>query len=657
MKKTPIKFMAALCALSAVPATFAATPASRPNILVIMCDDLGYSDVGFNGAQDIRTPNLDKLANAGAVCTSAYVAHPFCGPSRMGLLSGRYPHTYGGPYNLPNTSMALEEYDQLGIPKSEILISTVLKDAGYYTGAIGKWHLGIAADYHPNVRGFDDYYGFLGGGHNYFPEQYAEAHANQINKGTKYLNEYLVPLDYNGKQLFGDKYLTDQFSDHAVQFIQTAALKKTEPFFLYLAYNAPHSPMQAKVEDMAKFKDIANQKRQTYAAMVYAVDRGVEQIVNTLKQTGQYDNTLIIFLSDNGGKPDQGACNAPLRGHKGDTFEGGFRVPMFFHWPKEIPAQKFDFPVTSLDFYPTFAALGGATIPTGKQLDGKDILANLAKGTNPRKGEMIYSLRHRGGFTDVSARSDDWKVVRFGNQPWRLFNISEDISETTDLAKQYPERVAQMVKAAEKWNRGNTIPQWFDSPLARDKWFDSDMPHYDQTFEPVTGAAALPPVDGLEITCPEPTAKTAVVIPAAPAGVVLKTGDSTTEQFIAQERIKWDQNGWRWDQSKVDALVAKFDTNGDGIISGLEKKEYWSGGAKSTSNKKAPTQSIAPTKATVQLKTGDSTKAQFLAREKSKWDQQGWRWDQSKVEGNFNKMDTNGDGILSGIEKKNFYSK
>lgn len=549
--------------------TYAQSP-SRPNILVIMCDDLGYSDVGFSGAPDIRTPQLDALAKAGTICNSGYVAHPFCGPSRMALMSGRYPHTYGGQYNLPPVDAGIEEYNKLGIPKHETLISTVLQKAGYYTGAIGKWHLGEEADYHPNNRGFDDFYGFLGGGHNYFPEQYSAAYERQVKAGKTRIKDYLVPLQHNGQKTTEDEYLTDALSKQAVRFITEASAKK-KPFFLYLAYNAPHSPMEAKEEDLAAYSHIANKKRRVVAGMVAAVDRGVGLVTDTLKETGQFENTLVIFLSDNGGRTDHGSSNAPFRGVKGDTWEGGFRVPMFFHWPNKIPAQKFDYPVSALDFYPTFAAVAEAEIPQNKKLDGKDILSNLENGTDPRNGEMIFSMRHRGGFSDVSARRDQWKIVRFANQPWRLFNIDEDLEEVNDLASSNPERVAEMIKTAETWSQTHTTPRWFDSEVARDKWNEADMPNFDQTFQVVTGAPPLSPVKHIT----DNDAPTATANGSGKPGVKLKKGDSTLEHFIEMEKVKWEKNGWNWNQSKVEELFNNMDTNQDGIASGLEKKAYW----------------------------------------------------------------------------------
>ena len=464
--------------------SFATMPslAERPNIILILCDDLGYADVGFNGSKDIRTPNLDQLANGGTVFTSAYVAHPFCGPSRMGLMTGRYPHQFGSPYNLPNSGNGIEEYNRHGIDVKERLISSVLQDSGYFTGAIGKWHMGITADYHPNNRGFDEYYGFLGGGHKYFPDQFRGIYERQKKRGIVHFNEYIVPLEHNGKQVDEKEYLTDGLSREAVGFLQLAK-KKNKPFFLYLAYNAPHSPLEATEKDFAEFANIKDDKRRTYAAMVYAVDRGVGRIVDTLKANDQYDNTLIVFLSDNGGKLGLGANNDPLSQGKGSTYEGGYRVPMFFHFPKQLPRQAtYDYPVTALDFYPTFAMLAGAKLPPGKKLDGIDVWDAVRNGTDPQAERMIFAMRHRDGFSDVGARRGNWKITRAFQAPWKLFDLSKDIGERHDLSASHGALVRELVEQAHQWSENHTQPKWFDNLSGQKKWEAARMPRHHETF-------------------------------------------------------------------------------------------------------------------------------------------------------------------------------
>ncbi|WP_298493914.1 sulfatase-like hydrolase/transferase [uncultured Algibacter sp.] len=452
---------------------------SRPNILFVLCDDLGYADVGFNGSKDIITPSLDQLANSGTVLTSAYVTHAFCGPSRAGLLTGRYPHSFGSQFNLPkNSEVTVGE----GIPLSEKFMSKMLQESGYYTGAVGKWHLGAVPGYHPNDRGFDDFYGFLGGGHEYFPSEFIAKYEKQVANGVKNIWDYLTPLEHNGKEVRETEYITDALSREAIRFVNDAS-KKEQPFFLYVSYNAPHTPLQAKEEDMKVFDNIKDKDRRTYAGMVYAVDRGVGEIVDALKATNQYENTLIVFLSDNGGRPDKGADNSPLKGRKGDTWEGGFRVPMFFHWPNQVKAgNRYNHPVSALDFYPTFAGLAGVTLPEGNKLDGKDIWNDFSSGKTARNGGMIFSMRHRNGFSDVSVRQDDWKATKAYKFGWKLYNITNDIGEEKDLSSQNPEKLKMLVNAAEAWSKTHTEPRWFDPENLREVWKDKEMAKFKETF-------------------------------------------------------------------------------------------------------------------------------------------------------------------------------
>ncbi|QDT69073.1 Arylsulfatase [Planctomycetes bacterium MalM25] len=453
-----------------------------PNIVLILCDDLGYSDVGFNGADDIRTPALDRLAADGAICTDAYVPHPFCGPSRVGIMTGRYPHALGAPFNLPRTGEAADDYGPLGVEPSETFISKMLQNAGYFTGAIGKWHLGDEPQQHPNKRGFNEYFGFLGGGHKYFPTEYKRLYKRAKESGAKHIWDYLTPLEHNGKEIDEQEYLTDALSREAVRFVQKAATKE-EPFFLYVAYNAPHVPLEAKEEDLAQFGEIEDDDRRRYAAMVYAVDRGVEQITEAIEDTGQLSNTLIVFLSDNGGNVYHGATNRPLRGSKGDTHEGGFRVPMFMHWPDRIPGgTRFTHPISALDFYPTFARLAGAELPAGKMLDGVDAWEGFVNGSDPHANNTIFAMRHRNGFSDVAARRGKWKACKAYNEPWRLHDLSQDRAEEVDLSANHPKLLNALVLEAEQWSRDHPQPRWFHDLATREDWEQREMPNHESTF-------------------------------------------------------------------------------------------------------------------------------------------------------------------------------
>lgn len=475
---------------------------TRPNIVLILCDDLGYADVGFNAKHfgvrtDVVTPNIDALAKRGTIFPQAYVAHPFCGPSRMGLLAGRMPHCFGGQKNLPDVAKHLRDYNEKGIPENETLISTVLQNAGYQTACIGKWHLGDAKPFHPNTRGFDEFFGFLGGGHQYYP--------SVTDKVEPKVNDYQYFLQRNSDDYRSPEgaYLTDMLTDEAVSFMSRSAGSE-EPFFLYLAYNAPHSPLQGKTEDLQflypdhtpsgpangiDYRDY--EKRQNYVAMVYAVDRGVARLVDTLNDpNGDGDpsdsvmkETLIVFLSDNGGKILQAGNNAPLLDDKGSTHEGGIRVPMFMHWPDTVPANAvFDHPVLAIDLYPTFAALGRATIPDDKQLDGKDIWNDFRSGRDPHQDDTMYWLRHHGGGNEVAIRRGNLKAYRKNFGKWQVFDVAADAGESDDVASGNADFLAGRLAEGAAWAKSHMAPQWHDTESGLKSWIANEMPKYDSTF-------------------------------------------------------------------------------------------------------------------------------------------------------------------------------
>jgi len=270
-----------------------------PNIVVILADDLGYGDVGFNGCPDYATPNIDSIANNGILCTSGYVTHSFCSPSRAALLTGRYSQRFG----YENQPTVDSTNPRLGLPMDELPLSQMLKSAGYVCGTIGKWHLGYAPNFHPLNRGFDEFFGFLDGSSNYY--------------NAKVLRDYTSVTE--------TEYLTDAFTREGVSFINRHA---TEPFFLYLSYNAVHAPYdQPPAIYMDRVANIADPQRQNYAAMVVALDDGVGQVLQALQANNILNNTLIFFLSDNGAPPHPFVRNLPLRGYKHDVLEGGIRVP------------------------------------------------------------------------------------------------------------------------------------------------------------------------------------------------------------------------------------------------------------------------------------------------------------------------------------------
>ena len=478
---------------------------SRPNIVLVLCDDLGYADVGYNAKlfgveTDVFTPNIDALAGEGTIFKQAYVAHPFCGPSRMALMSGRMPHAYGGQKNLPDEAKNLRDYNTKGIPVSEMLFSRVLQDSGYATACIGKWHLGHSEPFHPNVRGFDHFFGFLGGGHQYFP--------SVTDKVEPKINDYQYFLERNGEDILSPEgaYLTDMLTDEAVDFIaRTATAKESEPFFVFLSYNAPHSPLQGKTEDLQFLYPIHEpenprngvdyrdyEKRQNYVAMVYSIDRGMKKLREVLEDPNRdgnegdsiSENTLIVFLSDNGGKILQAGNNAPLKDDKGSTCEGGIRVPMFAYWPGVVPSgQVYDHPFLALDFYPTFAALAEAKIPEDKQLDGRNVWPAFLEGRNPRSDETMFWLRHHGGGNEVAIRRGNLKAYRKQFSRWKIYDVAGDPGETRDLAREHPAMIESLVADGLEWSRTLEEPQWHDTEAGAKSWEENEMPKYPKTFE------------------------------------------------------------------------------------------------------------------------------------------------------------------------------
>jgi arylsulfatase A-like enzyme len=430
---------------------------SRPNIVLILADDLGYQDVGFQGSPDIRTPHLDALAQTGVRMKSGYVSHSFCSPTRAGLLTGRYQQRFG---HINNPAWNPES-TAIGLPTDQITLADVLRKAGYATGVVGKWHLGAGAPFHPNRRGFDEFFGFTGGGHMYFGEEFPRLLTQRRN--AKVVNmeavSYAIPLERNGQPVETRGYLTDVLSDEAAAFVRR---HKDHPFFLYLAYNAPHSPLQASEKYLQRFAHIADPKRRSYAAMISAVDDGVGQLLATLKETRLDERTLVVFFSDNGGPARVvPVSNAPLRGEKGDVYEGGARVPFVMRWTGKLKPGVYEQPVSSLDLFATAAALANAPLPKDRSLDSVNLWPYL---TGKKKGEPhTYLFWHRPQTQMGSARAGKWKLVSKEGGAAELYDLDADIGETTDLAARHPARVKTMLAAYEAWRKLHA-PPLFQSP-------------------------------------------------------------------------------------------------------------------------------------------------------------------------------------------------
>ncbi|MBN8421349.1 MAG: sulfatase [Verrucomicrobia bacterium] len=424
--------------------------AAKPNVLLIVADDLGYNDLGFQGSTDIPTPNLDKLAAQSLVCTNGYVSHPFCSPTRAGIMTGRYQQRFGHENNpawLPQDTVA-------GLPLTETTYPQLMQKAGYTTGAVGKWHLGAHPQFHPNKRGFDEYFGALGGGHQYFP-------------GDKGGVEYTIPLNRNGKDEPQTKYLTEQFGDEASSFIGRHA-GESKPWMLYLAFNAPHTPLQAPQKWLDKYSQLTDKNRQTYAAMVSSMDEAIGAVLMQLDTTKQRDNTLIYFVSDNGGPNLQAksgsnfTSNAPLRGAKGMVYEGGMRVPFLVSWPAKIKPGKYEQPVIALDFLPTSLAAADSADLTPKNLDGVNLLPFLSGEESTAPHDTLF-WRTGGPGGNNAIRRGTMKLVRLGKAEPELYDLSTDISESKNLAAEKPAVVQELVAAIAEWEKG-TIKPIFESP-------------------------------------------------------------------------------------------------------------------------------------------------------------------------------------------------
>ena len=426
--------------LSVLPARGATSRPKRgkrkqPNIIVIISDDMGYVDIGCHGCKDIKTPGIDSIARNGIRFTNGYVSCPVCSPTRAGLATGRYQQRFGHEYNTGPPPGGLEE--NVGLPLTEVTIANVLKSAGYITGAVGKWHLGMAPHFHPLKRGYDEFFGFLHGGHSYIEPSLGTF--NPILRGTE-------PVDEKG-------YLTDAYSREAVAFVER---HQKEPFFLYLAYNAVHTPMQAPERYKDSFKHIIDSKRRVYAGMLTAMDEGIGKLLAKLRDLDMEKNTLLFFINDNGGPTANSSNNGPLRATKGTMYEGGIRVPFMVQWPGRLKGgQVYEHPVIALDILPTAAAAARAELPKDRKIDGVNLLPYLSGKKKAPPHEVLF---WRAG-QNHALRKGNWKLVQMGDEIG-LFDLSGDIGESKDLKGERPEVLKELEKEFEKWNSQMIEPVW-----------------------------------------------------------------------------------------------------------------------------------------------------------------------------------------------------
>ena len=398
-----------------------ASAEEKPNIVIILTDDQGYADVSYNphSPPEVSTPNIDALAHSSIICTQGYTSGHVCSPTRAGLMTGRYQQRFG---------IYTAGEGGSGVPLDEVFIPQRLKPAGYVSGALGKWHLGLTEEYHAMNRGFDEFYGFMGrGAHPYFDHSNMD---HPIYRGLK-------PIEEEG-------YLTSRITEEAVDFINR---HKDEPFFLYVAYNAVHAPPEAPREDIKQVT--GDETRDVLMAMIKHLDMGVGEIVKSLKKQEIFDNTLLIFLTDNGGSSAMSADNSPLRGFKQMDYEGGVHVPFIVSWPAQLEGgKKCRVPMWSIDLFATTLDAAGVPMPDDRPLDGKSIIPALQGKTDKLHDELYWSS---GGVKGKWAiRSGDWKLVAEKDRV-ELFHLGKDLGETTDVAAEHPKLVSELTDKYNVW--------------------------------------------------------------------------------------------------------------------------------------------------------------------------------------------------------------
>lgn len=434
----------------------------RPNIVIIIADDLGYGETGMMGNDQIPTPHIDALAASGVRCTAGYVTSSYCSTSRAGFFTGRYQSRFGYEMN-PTGKRNL--YPEAGLPVDQTTFVERLNEAGYATCLSGKWHLGTIPAKQPTSRGFDSFYGFLHEGHYYVPGPPYEgvltmirdtslAVGRRVREGNLIRGNYARmsephydadnPLLRGSEAIVEPDYLTDAITDEAVAFVQQ---ERQQPFCLIVSYNAVHSPMQATDEDLEALQWIKDDQRRIFAGMLVAMDRGVGRIRDALDQQGMLRNTLVVFFSDNGGPTEElTSSNAPLRGGKGTLYEGGVRVPMIWSMPGTLPESSVEKrPVLSLDVAATALDLAG--LPADPAADGRNLLEWITSPAVASPHQTIY-WRMAGG--KMALRDGNWKIVRpRRGEPIELYHLAGDLGEQRNLIDEHPEISARLMK---QWN-------------------------------------------------------------------------------------------------------------------------------------------------------------------------------------------------------------
>ena len=437
MKK---RIIGTLLSLSLISPAFAEVQSpEKPNVLVIMADDLGYNDLGYQGSSVVKTPHIDALAHTGVIFTDAHTAASVCSPSRAGFITGRYQQRFGHEANCPP--------DGLGMDTSEYTMGQAFQSLGYKTYIVGKWHLGNREDHYPTQRGFDEFWGLREGSRSFFPEK-------KVKQGNP------RSIELNGEAVAFEGFLTDRMTDQAIRMISS---DKEAPFFMFLSYTAPHTPLQATPKDLARANGNA------YHALIQNMDDNIGRLMKHLEDNQLKENTIIWFLSDNGGTVHQ-ASNKPLNGKKGIKFEGGQRVPFILNWPQGAPqGTRFDGLSSAMDIFATSFKLAGGT-ETPRPLDGVDLLPFVTGQVSGEPHDTLYWRKLEG----KAIRSGDWKLILTEGLDPMLYNLAKDISERSNEAKNSPERVDQLRKKLEAWESEMIAPQWEEGK----KWTKVRKEHY-----------------------------------------------------------------------------------------------------------------------------------------------------------------------------------
>lgn len=417
----------------------------KPNIILLFSDDAGYADFGFQGSTQMLTPNLDKLAEGGMLFTQGYVSASVCGPSRAGLMTGKYQQRFGfEENNVPGymSKNSAQLGDEMGLPLDESTMADYLKTQGYQTAVFGKWHLGGADRYHPTKRGFDEFYGFRGGARSYLP--YTEDPGDKLRELERGFGNY---EEHEG-------YLTDILANETAAFIER---NRYNAFFIFLSFNAVHTPMDAMEEDMAQFPELKGNRRKV-AAMTLAMDRACGTVLDRLAELGLEENTIVVFTNDNGGPSDRNASvNLPLSGCKSNHLEGGIRVPFLIKWPGQIEARtSYSYPVSTLDLLPTFLRAAGGDPDTLSGLDGVDLLPYIRGENQERPHQQLYWKKD----CRAAVRDGDLKLIRFADRPAELYDIEKDPSEQNNLSERYPDEVKKMYKMIFAWELSLERSRW-----------------------------------------------------------------------------------------------------------------------------------------------------------------------------------------------------